>query len=220
MKKVILTSAAVLAAFAVGLIGTYVAMPMLAPDVVASAQAHADSSAAAPSAAGSLAALPDSSAADSSAALELPEAASALVQAFKDSMQTLRGQLRQADERTAALRQQAETFRQQVAALQDQRAQASQLSGSLTKMEEQQLSALLRQVDPRVLDRLYMEATGRTRTRLLQAMPPSRAARFVNRLVEPVDPAPMKISPAETLDGAASSAPGPSEEQALSAASN
>ena len=215
MKKAILAGAVVLVAFAAGLAGTYVAMPMLAPDVVAAAQARADSSAADSLAA----ALPDSSAADSSATLGLPDAASSLVQTLKDSLQTFRGRLRRADEHAATLRQQAKTYRDQLATLEARRAQAGELSGSLTKMEERELSALLRQVNPRVLERLYMEATGRTRTRLLQAMPPSRAARFVNQLVDPAAPVPAKPAPVKMIDGAASAEPGSATKQAPSATS-
>jgi Mg/Co/Ni transporter MgtE len=69
------------------------------------------------------------------------------------------------------------------------REEASRMTGTLTKLEDKELSAVLEQLDLAVLETLYIEATGRNRTRLLQAMPAERAALVVRGLVSPADQA-------------------------------
>lgn len=196
MKNVLLLAAAVLSAFAVGLAVTYFALPTLAPGRVA----QADSLAAATDTAAALAtkAHGDSTAtrADSSPA-ERP---------LRDSLLKVEERLRQATGEAAVLRAQTETLRNQLSAVQSRRMNAGEIGSALAKMEEDELNALLREVDLQVLEQLYREASGRARTRLLRSMSPARAARFVNRLVdEPPARQTSAASPADPPAAAASS---------------
>lgn len=222
MKKVLLFLALGLASFAMGLAGVYLAMPSLAPKVVETTQQRIDSLAAAsgkgladtsatgassPQAAGvlSMADAPSISnlrnASDSTRYIPL-DSARALIQrlaAFKDSLQHLTADLRAADEHAATLKQQNATLKEDVATLEVQRAQAVDLSKTLTDLDMRQLRPILEQLDMKVLTRLYDEASGRNRTRLMKALPPDRAAHFVNRLVDGMraaGPSPAPASPA------------------------
>lgn len=95
-------------------------------------------------------------------------------------------------ERVAALMQERATFLAQIEALREQlnqrqlqRAEVQELSTTLTKLEDRELSGVVAQLDGSVLEALFMEASTRNRTRLLQAMPAELAAQFVQRLVQP-----------------------------------
>jgi len=59
----------------------------------------------------------------------------------------------------------------------------TELSATLTRIDDRQLAPILRELDMASLEVLYAESTGRNRTRLLQAMPAERAARFINERV-------------------------------------
>lgn len=68
----------------------------------------------------------------------------------------------------------------------DQAARARELSGVISKLEDPELRALVSNLDSEVLSVLYREASARNKTRLLQAIPPERAAEFVRGLIVPV----------------------------------
>ena len=70
-------------------------------------------------------------------------------------------------------------------ALQAKYDEAKQMSGTLTKLEDSELAALLENLDADVLESLYIEASSRNRTRLLQMMPAEKAASLVNTLTSP-----------------------------------
>ncbi len=224
MKKVLLFLALGLASFAVGLIGVYLAMPSLAPKVVESTQQRIDSLAAAsgksltdssgigapPLEAAGVLAIADThsvtsirTASDSTRYIPL-DSARALIRhltALEDSLRHLSTDLRAADEHVAALQRQNATLKENLAALEVQRAQAVDLSSTLTDLDIRQLRPILEQLDVKVLTRLYDEASGRNRTRLMKALPPDRAARFINRLVDGMratGPSPTSSSPAST----------------------
>jgi hypothetical protein len=53
----------------------------------------------------------------------------------------------------------------------------------LGKLEDKQLGNILAGLDLGVVEQLYAEVSGRDRSRLLQNLPPDRAARFVKMLI-------------------------------------
>lgn len=108
----------------------------------------------------------------------------ALVEALRDSVQTLTRRLQEAKTETMSAREEAKTLRKQLATAKDQSLKASELSSALLDMRRRELTALLKKVNMSVLEKLYKRASGRSRTRLLQSMAPKRAARFVNKVVE------------------------------------
>ena len=213
-KQALIAVGAALAAFAVALIGAYFAIPMVAPDVAAQARS-ADSLA---TAAGStlsseaegataLAAAP----ADTSSAAP-GTAAAAVTKALRDSLQIVQQRLEEVQAATNTLRQEEQALREQLSEAEDARVQVDELGSALLKMEERELNALLKEVDMSVLKQLYREASGRARTRLLQAMSPARAARFVNQMVEgPTSPSSFSPArPSSAVSGPVPSAATPS----------
>lgn len=60
------------------------------------------------------------------------------------------------------------------------RSQAVDFAGTLTKLEDGELREILSRIDMEVIEILYNESAGRSRVRLLQAMPADMAASFVN----------------------------------------
>ena len=210
-KHALIALGAALAAFAVALTGAYFAMPMVAPEVAAQARA-ADSLA---TAAGSTpsteaegaTALAASVPADTSSAAPGTAAAAAVTEMLRDSLRVVQQRLEEAQAATNTLRQEEQALREQLSAAEDARVKVNELGSALLKMEERELNALLKEVDMPVLKQLYQEASGRARTRLLQAMSPARAARFVNQMVEGPSSS-SSFSP--TMSSSAASDPVPS----------
>ncbi len=183
MKKAIIAVVAGLVAFVAGLAGSYFAMPSIAPSVVETALLSADSLAATPPPDSLALALPDSLLADTSALGASTQ--QALVAALRDSLAEARQHVqRMEDERSALLERLDATRRGQATATKSPVAQGTieALSTTLAKLEDKELAAILQQLDLNVLEMLYARASARTRPRLLRALPPDAAARFVRRL--------------------------------------
>lgn len=79
------------------------------------------------------------------------------------------------------------TAAQAAAATQAQQQQIDEMATAIGRMEDEALRALIAQMDDASLTRLYTASTGRNRTRILAAIPPERAARFVRSLIVPVN---------------------------------
>jgi len=206
IKKALLATGASLIAFAVGLIGAFFLLPMVAPEVADELLNPPDSTAMpsdsliladgdAPADGDSLApnpgrALLDSLAHDSTAVLD-----STLMQALEpgmmtiheDSIAALRADLRDEMRAQEALEQELATLRSEVTDLRARRDDMTELSATLARIDDRQLAPILRELDMASLEVLYAESTGRNRTRLLQAMPAERAARFINERISGTD---------------------------------
>ena len=206
IKNVLIAVGATLGAFVIALGGAYYVMPMVAPATVA--QAQPDSLAASATA--------DSTGKSAHAAAkgeglvvtqEAPDSSRVgaihRVEALQDSLQALQARLDQTREENTTLSEKAAMLRKQLSASESSRAKADEMSSALVKMEKRELNALLKDVNMHVLEQLYREASGRARTRLLQAMTPARAARFVNQMVEA--PASGLGQPSSTTPSATSS---------------
>lgn len=89
----------------------------------------------------------------------------------------------------------------QLEAQQAQDDKIQQLNSTLSRLEDRDLADVVEQLDVAVLEVLYTQSSGRNRARLLQAMRPEVAARFVSNLVQPgravVAPAPDTTSSKE-----------------------
>jgi len=129
----------------------------------------------------------------------------AITEKLRDSLQTLQNRLRSAQEEATTLREETEALRGRVASLERKQAKVNELSSALMDMGQNELTTLLQEVDMTVLEALYQETSGRSRTRLLQAMSSERAARFVNDVVG------ADTSATPDTSGASAGAPGPRE---------
>lgn len=201
MKKAMIAVLVTMVSFAAGLAGMYLTMPQVAPDVVA--EARPDSTAAPssqvepPASSQTIAQLPDSTSqsADSSMTQDMLDSLQAkqpspqaITQTLRDSINALHTQLLSEREEKSALDEELANLQKKLSALQHEQARAKELSGTLAKLEIRELEEVIKQIDMQVLERLYNEASGRDRKRLLQALPPAQAARFVNKIVTEPSP--------------------------------
>lgn len=214
-------------AFAMGLAGVYFAMPMLSPGTVERVQIHLDSLASL-GLVDSLGFLPDGtnrppdplavmlpdSLADAGSAQDSTRSADSLASgetttaiedstAIQDSLAFLQRTLEGLLKEKGMLLAQVEALQEQSQNQQTQRTAAKELSATLAKLEDKELAGVVEQLDVAVLEIIYTQASGRNRARLLQAMRPEVAARFVSNLVQPgravVAPAPDTTSSKEAV---------------------
>ncbi|MDX1532209.1 MAG: hypothetical protein R3362_11835 [Rhodothermales bacterium] len=170
MKSLLLPLLAALAAFLAGLGGTYVLLPVVAPEVAEARRLQsdslavlaADSVAVADSALAGALPLPPDAPADSTDAADAPPAAP--------------------DPRVAELEARVDDLNAQLAARTEQAARAQELASTLTKLEDGELEAILAELDTEILTLLYEAGSAREQARLLKALKPQRAARFVQHL--------------------------------------
>lgn len=176
--KPLLISLTIGALFVAGAAGTYFLMPIVAPDRVAQARYYLDSLDAV--AAGDTArfARPMPEAVDSAAVVDT--VSSALDVLADSTVLPAEPAPAEAPAPDAA----APSPRELQA--QAQAEQARELSNVIAKLEDPELRALVSNLDPEVLTVLYRESSARNKTRLLQAIPPERAAEFVRGLIVPV----------------------------------
>lgn len=202
MKKVIILSIAAILSFVLGTAGIYLAMPSLAPSVVDSTRMSIDSLAylalasgdsAGPAAGGSQdgairsdtlgtadgAADVDSLRVDTSAPISMASVESIL----SDSLRRTTRRVKRLERENTALTTQLDGMKQKFDAYSAKQVDTAELGKSLSKLEDKQLGNILAGLDLGVVEQLYAEVSGRDRSRLLQNMPPDRAARFVKMLV-------------------------------------
>ncbi|ARA94782.1 MAG: hypothetical protein D6685_19670 [Bacteroidetes bacterium] len=214
MSKVVVAAAVSVLAFILGIIGAYMAMPSLDPERVEETHRILDSLSRADTTL-SFAQIDSLIRADTAARpVPTPEPAPEpdvppeRIVALEDSLTMLREELKASKETLQSLQRQVQAMQQRWSELERRRQEASRLSGTLTKLEDAELGAVLEQLDLSVLEMLYIEASGRNRTRLLQAMPPERAALVVRKLVNPEAPE-TAPPPADTVStGLTSAVPG------------
>ncbi len=168
--------------FAVGLTATYFAMPAIAPALVDRVQHRLDSLATA------------SMEIDAPAAMTLPadsltppdsSAEMRLLEGLRDSLHALVRQLDTERSNNENLLDRVESMEQRWDELGAKYDEARQMSSTVTKMEDRELSELLSKLDDAVIESMYIEASARNRARLLQMLPAEKAATLVNRLTDP-----------------------------------
>ena len=191
--KIIIAVVASIAFFALGLIGMYMAMPALAPDVVEETTARLDSLELArnpPDPMTMPAALTDSlgNVLLDSTAVAPPMAdpsLNAAIAALRDSLQDIHFRLSIEQETQKLLQQRIGEMEARWEVLQKRFDEARQMSGTLVKLEDGELGTLLGKLDMGVIEAIYLEATARNRTRLLQMLPADKASLLVNKLASP-----------------------------------
>lgn len=201
MKKVALLSIAGVLSFVLSTAAIYLAMPSLAPELVESTRTRLDSlgllshvSDTTGAFVASDASMRDVGADTAGAPHKAGEPDSAYTANSPGSMlsigRILSDSLRHTRQLLAEFRAQNAALSLEIAALQealDERAsqqfETSELGKSLGKVEDKQLTNILAGLDLSVVEMLYAEASAKERSRLLQQMPPDRAARFVQMLV-------------------------------------
>ncbi|MEZ4702888.1 MAG: hypothetical protein R2834_21325 [Rhodothermales bacterium] len=193
--KIVLAVVLSLVFFALGLVGTYMAMPALAPDMVDQTAARLDSLAQSrlPHDPMMNAALMDSLGmpADSAALYAAaygamaPAAPDPAIATLRDSLQDIHFRLAIEQETQKVLQKRIAEMESRWEELQKRFDDARQMSGTLVKLEDGELGALLSQLDMDVIEAIYLEATARNRTRLLQMLPAEKASALVNKLATP-----------------------------------
>lgn len=226
MKKGILLTVVGLLSFAAGTAGIFLAMPSIAPDVVDSTRVRLDSlslvaaalgdripgdATTSPSALDSLAAM----AADSSDTLGTRMADGKPEISLEDSLRrttNLNAQLKADNE---SILDRVEELTERLERLEAQNIEAAELTKSLSTLEEQQLGSILGGLDMDVLRQLYVEASSRERSRLLQNMPADRAAQFVRTLMGAPDSVNDEADQ-DDMSGAADASPSEGDNAGLS----
>ena len=201
MKKAIILAVAGVLSFVGGTAGIYLAMPTIAPAVVDSTRVRLDSLGLLPLASedsvrrglksAHVTSIPfDPStgaiAADSSDSLQTgtPPPGSPVEIPLGDSLRRTTNLLNDLKTDKAALLAKIEELTKRLNKLETQQADAAELTKSLSKLEDRQLADILTDLDLNVVEMLYLQASARDRPRLLQNLPPDRAARFVKTLVK------------------------------------
>lgn len=181
MKKFLIVAGVGLLAFVLSLTGTYLAMPYIAPDVVSQSQEDNDTLVADGDVSEQqLMTMLDSLDADDPDELL---ARHEVIQRLRDSLTTVHDSLDAVQGRTTTLRDQLEELRQRVSSLEEAQVEAAEISRTLTDLDERDMRAVLAPLELDVYEALYAQTNGRNRTRLLQAMPPEKAAELIDRVV-------------------------------------
>lgn len=187
MKKILLPLIVSLVFFVAGLIGTFMAMPIINPDLVEETQSRLDS----------LTLTQDSTfmiVNDSlvSAHIDsLSEAANSMepmltrMGLLQDSIKALHNSLSSGQVIQSDMVERLETLESRLLTLDEKYAQARAMSGTIVKLEDAELGELLNELSLDVLEAIYIEATARNRSRLLQMLPADKAAYIVSKLASP-----------------------------------
>lgn len=134
----------------------------------------------------------------------------ATVRTLTDSLRTLNGQLEVLQQSQQQLLDQLQSLQDRWESLEAQREEAKNISATLFKLEDRGLRDIILELDMDLFEMIYLQASNRNRTRLLQTMPAPRAARFVAQLVQGPDTTP-KPSPPAPVDSAATVADQPTQ---------
>ncbi|MEM8486293.1 MAG: hypothetical protein AAF564_12145 [Bacteroidota bacterium] len=184
MKKAIIAVLATATFFLVGTFATYFAIPKFSPDMAERAQWRADS----------IRMMKDGTFPDSLLNPEdydmidtslLARPLNTMLVGLRDSLSQLHSSLGNEMESKEALMEKVKSMESRWEALQAKYDEAKLMSGTLAKLEDNELSALLESLETDVIESLYIEASARNRTRLLQMMPADKAASLVNTLTAP-----------------------------------
>ncbi len=187
MKQAIIAVLATATFFIVGIMATYFAMPMLSPEIVEQTQFRLDSLEMVKNGTypDSLLAMEEENTIDTSL---LARPLNTMLTGLRDSLQNLHKSLGSEMESKEALVAKVQSMEERWEALQAKYDEAKEMSGTLAKLEDRELKELLQNLEPDVLESLYIEASTRNRTRLLQMMPAEKAASLVNTLTAPGQP--------------------------------
>ncbi len=200
MSKILVLIGVVLIAFVLGFLGIYLAMPYISPEKYEKTTAMIDSIKASealnnlPDSA--LKALPDhilDPVTDSlytsihtldSTLANLNEQHQETVSFLRDSLQAAHLELASIKKLQQSLSLQINALDERLKMLEAQRLEVKDLSATLPKLEDDELSAILQQLDMNLLEMLFSASTSRNQSRILKALTAEQAARFVAFLVK------------------------------------
>lgn len=196
MTRVLLYITIALVSFGAGLVAIYMAMPVINPDGVEALRSRMDSVLVAEA---EMPAVAESDSIrkvllDPSVSLDSLIVGSDSVRTIRledhpryaaliDSLGASRARATRLDEERARLITRLEALESAQAEEGAQRQDAAELSATLTRLEDVELQSILVLLDEHALERLYDEASGRSRTRILAELPSDRAARLVQRML-------------------------------------
>ena len=194
MKKIALAVGLGVVFFLAGLIGTYYTLPIVAPDHVPDTVTSDSLNTAAPDSTQPFAAaqLDSTALTDSASTATIVDSLGIspdqlndvpLVQQLRDSLSTLQDSLSTLTADSRALTEERDALQERVKSLESSQAKAADIGNTLTKLEDEELRAVLNELDMRVYEMLYNEVSGRNRARLLQSLPPDKAAQLVDRMI-------------------------------------
>lgn len=112
---------------------------------------------------------------DSLVSLPIPDAPVGEVERLKE-------QLTLAQDQIPVLLERLDQLEQELTARQDRYERAKALAGSIGRLEDDELRALLVQLDGGILAEIYIQASPRNRTKLLQVLPAKAGADLVERI--------------------------------------
>ena len=183
MKKALI-GLGVVAGLFVGGAGMMALMPYIAPEVVQSHQRIQDSLETAyaweiPDSLRPLHSRPDTLLAPAPA---LP-ARDTLLAILHDSIDGLKTQLRDKDALLLQAQRKTDDLQDELARVEGRQQQVTELAKTLSMLDLRELEPIMQRISMRTLKQLYTTATGRSRQKILQAMPSERAARFVDQVI-------------------------------------
>ena len=197
MKNIGLAIGASIIAFVIGVLGFYSAIPHLAPDHVKRATGDTLSESAVDSLirARAAQARKDSLAAVEEAALEIvgltPDSLDQLrlmanrSEVLRDSVAALAELIDRKENTADSLLTALDEAKARADKLEKSDQTAEEISKAFTEIEDNDMREILAHIHPTVLRQLYNKASARDRSRILRALSPDMAARFLEGLVDP-----------------------------------
>ena len=115
-----------------------------------------------------------------------------LLAVLQDSIDGLQAQLQNKGTLLLQAQNAAADIQAELARVEGRQQQVAELAKTLSRLDLRELEPILQRISMKTLKQLYTTATGRSRQKLLQAMPTERAARFVDQVIagEPAPPLP------------------------------
>jgi|GEM_PF-2026017 len=115
------------------------------------------------------------------------ESQKATISLLLDSLRITNKRLDKAESEQIALHSNLDALNSRLSKLEGQRVSVKDLSATIPKLEDKDLSAVLSRLDLSIVSMLYTEATGKNRSRILQGLSSDRAALLVNYLIKKPD---------------------------------
>jgi len=213
MKKALIAVGVVLISFIIGFLAIYFTVPMISPERYVQAQLMVDSLRQQQSvellgdSAIVTAQIKGSLSSNDSLGGPVVGANSVLkeelasheetISKLRDSLRLATQRLDEAEVQQAKMRKIVDAMNKRLESIEAQRVEIKDLSSTIPKLEDKDLSALLSRLDLNVLGMLYTEATGKNRSRILQSLTSERAALLVNYIIKGPDVA-RSLSSAST----------------------
>lgn len=183
MKKPLFIVLLSVGSFIVGLTATYLAMPVFAPQLVDEVQLHLDSQILAKQLSVASGSTMNSEVLLSDRMNTADSGPSSLPTGLHNSIQDLKAELNCKILSNDSLLIRIQNIESKWAALSAKYREARMISNTIAKMENKEaIAALLSKLDDDVIESMYVEASSRNRTILLQMLPAEKAALLIHTL--------------------------------------